>query len=146
MLAYFLAFLGGIALFMYGMQLMGDGLQKAAGAKLQKILEAMTGVLAMGILLGAVVTAVLQALKHHFCQRALQKLVEFINSVVAQWLACCRIRFFILAENQLIQAAFKMLGYTDGNCQAYAGLTVFQITHVCLGNINRFCQVLLRHL
>ena len=53
--------LGGIALFMYGMQLMGDGLQKAAGAKLQKILEAMTGVLAMGILLGAVVTAVLQA-------------------------------------------------------------------------------------
>ena len=61
MLVYFLGFLGGIALFMYGMQLMGDGLQKAAGAKLQKILEAMTGVLAMGILLGAVVTAVLQA-------------------------------------------------------------------------------------
>lgn len=57
----FLRLLGGIALFMYGMQLMGDGLQKAAGAKLQKILEAMTGVLAMGILLGAVVTAVLQA-------------------------------------------------------------------------------------
>lgn len=57
----FLGFLGGIALFMYGMQLMGDGLQKAAGAKLQKILEVMTGVLAMGILLGAVVTAVLQA-------------------------------------------------------------------------------------
>ena len=61
MLVHFLGFLGGIALFMYGMQLMGDGLQKAAGAKLQKILEAMTGVLAMGILLGAVVTAVLQA-------------------------------------------------------------------------------------
>lgn len=61
MLVAFLGFLGGIALFMYGMQLMGDGLQKAAGAKLQKILEAMTGVLAMGILLGAVVTAVLQA-------------------------------------------------------------------------------------
>lgn len=61
MLFYFLTFLGGIALFMYGMQLMGDGLQKAAGAKLQKILEAMTGVLAMGVLLGAIVTAVLQA-------------------------------------------------------------------------------------
>ena len=61
MLVYFLGFLGGIALFMYGMQLMGEGLQKAAGAKLQKILEAMTGVLIMGVLLGAVVTAVLQA-------------------------------------------------------------------------------------
>ena len=89
---------------------------------------------------------VLQALKHHFGQRALQKLVEFINSVVAQWLACCRVRFFIRAENQLIQAAFKMLGYTDGNCQAYACLTVFQIAHVGLGNINCFCQALLRHL
>ena len=42
--------------------------------------------------------------------------------------------------------AFKMLGDTDGNCQAYAGLTVFQIAHVGLGNINRFCQALLRHL
>ena len=48
MLAYFLAFLGGIALFMYGMQLMGDGLQKAAGAKLQKILEAMAQWLLQG--------------------------------------------------------------------------------------------------
>lgn len=61
MMIYFIGFLGGIALFMYGMQLMGDGLQKAAGAKLQKILEVMTGVLALGVLLGAVVTAVLQA-------------------------------------------------------------------------------------
>ena len=61
MLYPFLAFLGGIALFLYGMQLMGDGLQKAAGAKLQKILEVMTGVLPLAIMLGAVVTAVLQA-------------------------------------------------------------------------------------
>lgn len=61
MTAYFLGFLGGIALFLYGMQLMGDGLQKAAGSKLQSILEKMTGVLALGVLLGAVVTAVLQA-------------------------------------------------------------------------------------
>lgn len=61
MTVYFLAFLGGIALFLYGMQLMGDGLQKAAGAKLQKILEVMTGRLPFGVLLGAVVTAVLQA-------------------------------------------------------------------------------------
>lgn len=61
MLVYFLGFLGGIALFLYGMQLMGDGLQKAAGARLQKILEVMTGKLPLGVLLGAGVTAVLQA-------------------------------------------------------------------------------------
>ena len=57
----FIAFLGGLALFLYGMQLMGDGLQKAAGEKLQKILEMMTGVIVFGVLLGAVVTAVLQS-------------------------------------------------------------------------------------
>lgn len=57
----FMAFLGGLALFLYGMQLMGDGLQKAAGAKLQKVLELMTGVLVFGVLLGAVVTAVIQS-------------------------------------------------------------------------------------
>ncbi len=57
----FISFLGGLALFLYGMQLMGDGLQKAAGEKLQKILEMMTGVIVFGVLLGAVVTAVLQS-------------------------------------------------------------------------------------
>ena len=49
MLIYFLSFLGGIALFLYGMQLMGDGLQKAAGAKLQRFLEVATGNLLKGI-------------------------------------------------------------------------------------------------
>ena len=44
-MVYFFGFLGGLALFLYGMQLMGDGLQRAAGEKLQKILEALTGVL-----------------------------------------------------------------------------------------------------
>ena len=41
--------------------LMGDGLQRAAGEKLQKILEALTGVLIVGVALGAAVTAVLQS-------------------------------------------------------------------------------------
>jgi TRAP-type C4-dicarboxylate transport system permease small subunit len=61
MLIFICTFLGGIALFLYGMQLMGDGLQKAAGAKLQQILAALTGVLAMGVFLGALVTAILQS-------------------------------------------------------------------------------------
>ena len=58
---YFFGFLGGLALFLYGMQLMGEGLQRAAGEKLEKILEALTGVLVVGVALGAVVTAVLQS-------------------------------------------------------------------------------------
>ena len=61
MLIHFFMFLGGIAMFLYGMQLMGDGLQEAAGAKLQKILGAMTGVTILAIFLGAVVTTILQS-------------------------------------------------------------------------------------
>lgn len=56
-----LGLLGGVALFMYGMQLMGENLQRVAGAKLQKILEKLTGMLVMGVALGTMVTAVLQA-------------------------------------------------------------------------------------
>lgn len=61
MILYFFAFLGGLALFLYGMQLMGDGLQKAAGARLQKILSVLTGKTILGVLLGAGVTSVLQS-------------------------------------------------------------------------------------
>ena len=61
MLIRVLGLLGGVALFMYGMQLMGENLQRVAGAKLQKILEKLTGMLVMGVVLGTVVTAVLQA-------------------------------------------------------------------------------------
>ncbi|MBQ0108253.1 MAG: Na/Pi symporter, partial [Phascolarctobacterium sp.] len=56
-----LSLLGGVALFMYGMQLMGENLQRVAGAKLQKILEKLTGMLVMGVALGTMVTAVLRA-------------------------------------------------------------------------------------
>lgn len=61
MLIRVLSLLGGVALFMYGMQLMGENLQRVAGAKLQKILEKLTGMLVMGVALGTMVTAVLQA-------------------------------------------------------------------------------------
>lgn len=61
MQTYIFAFLGGLALFIYGMQLMGEGLQKAAGEKLQKFLSALTGLTVVGVMVGAVVTAVLQS-------------------------------------------------------------------------------------
>lgn len=61
MLIRVLGMLGGVALFMYGMQLMGENLQRVAGARLQQILEKLTGVLASGVALGTLVTAVLQA-------------------------------------------------------------------------------------
>lgn len=56
-----LTLIGGIALFLYGMELMGEGLTKTAGGKLESILERLTNTVIKGVLLGAGVTAVIQA-------------------------------------------------------------------------------------
>ena len=52
---------GGLALFLYGMHVMGDGLSKASGGRLEKILEKLTSNTIKGVLLGAGVTAVIQS-------------------------------------------------------------------------------------
>lgn len=56
-----LTMIGGLALFLYGMNAMGDGLAKMAGGKLERILERLTSNPIMGVLLGVVVTAVIQS-------------------------------------------------------------------------------------
>ena len=52
---------GGLALFIYGMTTMGSGLERAAGAKLEKTLEKMTGNIFTALLMGLVVTAIIQS-------------------------------------------------------------------------------------
>ena len=56
-----LKMVGGLALFLYGMDLMGEGLAKASGGKLEKILERLTSNPIKAVLLGAGVTAVIQS-------------------------------------------------------------------------------------
>ncbi len=56
-----LSLLCGLALFLYGMNTMGDGLEKLSGGRLEKTLEKMTNSTLKGFLLGAVVTAVIQS-------------------------------------------------------------------------------------
>ena len=53
--------LGGLALFIYGMNLMSDGLQKCAGERMRKILSLLTRNPVLGVLAGALCTAVLQS-------------------------------------------------------------------------------------
>jgi len=57
----FVLLLGGVALFLYGMSLMGDGLKKVAGNKLELILYRLSGTPLRGVLLGTGVTAVIQS-------------------------------------------------------------------------------------
>ena len=56
-----LALLGGVALFLFGMSLMGDGLKKVAGNKMELVLYRLTGTPLKGALLGTGVTAVIQS-------------------------------------------------------------------------------------
>lgn len=57
----FLTMLGGLALFLYGMNTLGDGLAKMAGSRLEQILEKLTSTPIRAVLLGAAVTGVIQS-------------------------------------------------------------------------------------
>ena len=53
--------LGGLAMFLYGIEVMGDGLKNSSGAALKKVLEKVTGNVIFGVLTGTLVTAVIQS-------------------------------------------------------------------------------------
>ncbi|MDB7986498.1 Na/Pi cotransporter family protein [Faecalicoccus pleomorphus] len=60
-LSLILKLLGGLALFLYGMQMMSDGLEKAAGDRLKTILEKLTSNRILGVIVGALITAAIQS-------------------------------------------------------------------------------------
>ncbi len=70
-----IALLGGVALFLFGMTLMGDGLKKVAGNRLELILYRLSGTFFRGLLLGTGVTAVIQS----SCATSVM-VVGFVNS------------------------------------------------------------------
>ena len=70
-----LQMLGGLCLFLFGMETMGDGLTKASGNKLEKILGSLTSSVPRGVLLGCAVTAVIQS-----SSATTVMLVGFVNS------------------------------------------------------------------
>ena len=76
----FFALLGSVGLFLYGMKVMSEGLQKAAGDRLRNILSAMTRNRFTGLLTGILITALIQKFVGidgdggKFCQRGLMTL------------------------------------------------------------------------
>ena len=74
-----IALLGGLALFLYGMDLMGKGLASASGGKLERVLEKMTNHPLKGVLLGMLVTAVIQS-----SSATTVMVVGFVNSGIMQ--------------------------------------------------------------
>ena len=70
-----LSLMGGLAMFLYGMSVMGSGLEKLSGGRLERTLEKMTSNPIKGVLLGAAVTAVIQS-----SSAATVMVVGFVNS------------------------------------------------------------------
>ena len=70
---------GGLALFLYGMHFMGDQLEKLSGGKLEHILEKMTDKTYKGVLLGCVVTAIIQS-----SSAVVVMVVGFVNSGIME--------------------------------------------------------------
>lgn len=60
-MAQMMGLLGGLALFLYGMQMMSNGLEAAAGNRMKQILEKLTANRFLGVLVGAVITAIIQS-------------------------------------------------------------------------------------
>lgn len=54
-------FLGGLGMFLYGMNIMADGMQKTAGGRMKQFLGMLTNNRVMGVLLGALITAIIQS-------------------------------------------------------------------------------------
>ncbi len=85
-----LALLGGLAIFLYGMDLLGEGLTGASGGKLENILEKLTSNPIKAVLLGAGVTAVIQS-----SSATTVMVVGFVNSGIIMPIACLN---FIIPE------------------------------------------------
>lgn len=74
-----LQMIGGLCLFLFGMETMGDGLTRTSGSKLEGILSSLTSSVPKGVLLGCVVTAVIQS-----SSVTTVMLVGFVNSGIMQ--------------------------------------------------------------
>ena len=60
-LSAIITMLGGLAMFLYGIEVMGDGLKNSSGEALKRVLAKLTGNVVTGVLTGALVTAVIQS-------------------------------------------------------------------------------------
>ncbi len=78
-IADIISLLGGLAFFLFGMTLLGDGLKRVAGSKLEMILGRLTSTTFRGVLLGTLVTAVIQS-----SSATTVMVVGFVNSGIMQ--------------------------------------------------------------
>lgn len=99
----FFSLLGGLALFLYGMQMMSNGLEAAAGNRMKQILEKLTANRILGVLVGAGITAVIQS-----SSATTVMVVGFVNSFLIPVTA--------IAERPICVSLFVSIGWINSIC------------------------------
>ena len=132
-----LSMIGGLALFLYGMEVLGDGLKKASGGKLEHILEKLTSNKLMAVLLGAGVTAVIQS-----SSATTVMVVGFVNSGIMKLSQAVGV---ILGANVGTTVTAWILSLTDVNGSGFflqllkptSFSTILAIIGVCLISMGK---------
>lgn len=106
-----LTMIGGLAMFLYGMDAMGDGLAKLSGGKLEQILEKLTSKRIMAVLLGIAVTAVIQS-----SSATTVMVVGFVNSGIMQLSQAVGIIMGANTEQRSLRGFCHCLEFRDRAC------------------------------
>ncbi|MBQ6893705.1 MAG: Na/Pi symporter, partial [Clostridia bacterium] len=101
--------LSGLALLLFGMEVMGNGLEKAAGGKMQKILETLTGSRFRGLLLGTFVTAIIQS-----SSATTVMVVGFVNSGIMKLSQAVGVIMGANIGTTMTSWIFSLAGIKDG--------------------------------
>ena len=114
--------LGGLALFLFGMNLLGNGLEKLAGGSMEKVLQRLTSNPVKGVLLGAVITAAIQS-----SSATTVIVVGLVNAGILKLYSAVGV---IMGANigTTITAQILRLGDLDKNGNASAWLQFFKPT------------------
>ena len=102
-----LTLVGGLAMFLYGMQVMGDGLEKLSGGKLEKILENLSSNRVKAVLVGAAVTAIIQS-----SSATTVMVVGFVNSGIMHLSQAVG---FIMGANTVTAWILSLAGIESSN-------------------------------
>ena len=105
-----LTLIGGLALFLFGMQILGDGLSKVSGGRMESILEKMTSNPIKGILLGALVTAVIQS-----SSATTVMVVGFVNAGIMKLSQAVGIIMGANIGTTITSWLLSLVGIEDGN-------------------------------
>lgn len=115
--------IGGLALFIYGMTTMSSGLERAAGAKLERILEKMTGTVLRALLMGIAVTAVIQS-----SSATTVMVVGFVNAGIMSLKQCVGV---ILGANIGTTVTSQLLRLGSGDMESSLIMSILKPSNLC---------------